>query len=60
MHAAHNFFHKEGYISITTPKIVAAATEGGTELFPIVVLRQRGVFEPEPAALQADDDGGRL
>ncbi|MEI7650160.1 MAG: OB-fold nucleic acid binding domain-containing protein, partial [Methanomicrobiales archaeon] len=35
MHAINDYFHKEGFISITTPKIVAAATEGGTELFPI-------------------------
>ena len=34
LHAINQYFHHEGFTNITTPKIVAAATEGGTELFP--------------------------
>ena len=48
MHAAHNFFHKEGFISITTPKIVAAATEGGTELFPIAYFDKEAFLNQSP------------
>ena len=48
MHAAHNYFHKEGFISITTPKIVAAATEGGTELFPIAYFDKEAFLNQSP------------
>ncbi len=34
MHAIETYLHQEGFINITTPKIVAAATEGGTEALP--------------------------
>ena len=29
------FFVKKGFIEVNTPKIIATATEGGTELFPV-------------------------
>lgn len=32
--AVRDFFYQEGFIEIHTPKIIATATEGGTELFP--------------------------
>ena len=48
MHAAHNYFHKKGFISITTPKIVAAATEGGTELFPIAYFDKEAFLNQSP------------
>ncbi|HIH04039.1 MAG TPA: aspartate--tRNA(Asn) ligase, partial [Methanoregulaceae archaeon] len=35
LHETSRYLHKHDFIQITTPKIVAAATEGGTELFPI-------------------------
>ncbi|AMM53701.1 aspartate--tRNA(Asn) ligase [Pyrococcus kukulkanii] len=33
--AVREFFYNEGFIEIHTPKIIATATEGGTELFPM-------------------------
>ena len=48
MHALNDFFHKEGFINITTPKIVAAATEGGTELFPIAYFDKEAFLNQSP------------
>jgi len=48
MHAINDYFHKEGFISITTPKIVAAATEGGTELFPIAYFDKEAYLNQSP------------
>ncbi len=48
MHAVNNFLHKEGFTSITTPKIVAAATEGGTELFPIAYFDKEAFLNQSP------------
>ncbi len=60
MHAINDFLFSRDFISISTPKIVAAATEGGTELFPIAYFEKEAILKPEPAALQADDDGRRV
>ncbi|GAB6284800.1 MAG: aspartate--tRNA(Asn) ligase [Methanoregula sp.] len=48
MHAASDFLHTEGFTSITTPKIVAAATEGGTELFPIAYFDKEAFLNQSP------------
>jgi aspartyl-tRNA synthetase len=48
MHALNDYFHKEGFINITTPKIVAAATEGGTELFPIAYFDKEAFLNQSP------------
>ena len=48
MHAINDYFHKEGFTSITTPKIVAAATEGGTELFPIAYFDKEAFLNQSP------------
>jgi aspartyl-tRNA synthetase len=48
MHALNNYFHHEGFINITTPKIVAAATEGGTELFPIAYFDKEAFLNQSP------------
>ncbi|MCX6697524.1 MAG: aspartate--tRNA(Asn) ligase [Methanoregula sp.] len=48
MHAINDYFHKEGFIGITTPKIVAAATEGGTELFPIAYFDKEAFLNQSP------------
>ena len=48
MHAMNDYFHKEGFIGITTPKIVAAATEGGTELFPIAYFDKEAFLNQSP------------
>ena len=48
MYAMNDYFHKEGFIGITTPKIVAAATEGGTELFPIAYFDKEAFLNQSP------------
>ena len=48
MHAISQFFHHEGFTNITTPKIVAAATEGGTELFPIAYFDKEAFLNQSP------------
>lgn len=46
--AATDFLHSRGYINITTPKIVAAATEGGTDLFPIAYFEKEAFMNQSP------------
>ena len=48
MHSIHQYFHHEGFTAITTPKIVAAATEGGTELFPIAYFDKEAFLNQSP------------
>jgi aspartyl-tRNA synthetase len=48
MQAINDFFFKQGFIHITTPKIVAAATEGGTELFPIAYFDKEAFLNQSP------------
>jgi aspartyl-tRNA synthetase len=48
MHAITGFFDRNGFTSITTPKIVAAATEGGTELFPIAYFDKEAFLNQSP------------
>jgi nondiscriminating aspartyl-tRNA synthetase len=47
-HAIHQYFHDAGFTNITTPKIVAAATEGGTELFPIAYFDKEAFLNQSP------------
>jgi nondiscriminating aspartyl-tRNA synthetase len=47
-HAVYQYLHQEGFINITTPKIVAAATEGGTELFPIAYFDKEAFLNQSP------------
>jgi len=48
MEAIHTFLFNRGFIHITTPKIVAAATEGGTELFPIAYFDKEAFLNQSP------------
>jgi aspartyl-tRNA synthetase len=48
MHAINQYLHQGGFINITTPKIVAAATEGGTELFPIAYFDKEAFLNQSP------------
>jgi aspartyl-tRNA synthetase len=48
MHAINTFFFNQGFININTPKIVAAATEGGTELFPIAYFDKEAFLNQSP------------
>jgi len=48
MYAINEYLYHEGFINITTPKIVAAATEGGTELFPIAYFDKEAFLNQSP------------
>ncbi|MEM0133749.1 MAG: aspartate--tRNA(Asn) ligase [Thermoplasmatales archaeon] len=46
--AIRNYFVQMGFIEIHTPKIVAAATEGGTELFPVKYFEKDAYLSQSP------------
>ncbi len=46
--AVRDFFHGEGFIEIHTPKIIATATEGGTELFPMKYFEKNAFLAQSP------------
>ncbi|WP_297507213.1 aspartate--tRNA(Asn) ligase [Thermococcus sp.] len=46
--AIRDFFHGEGFIEIHTPKIIATATEGGTELFPMKYFEKDAFLAQSP------------
>ena len=48
MYIINDYFHKAGFLNIATPKIVAAATEGGTELFPIAYFDKEAFLNQSP------------
>lgn len=43
-----SFLEEEGMIEINTPKLVASATEGGTELFPITYFEREAFLGQSP------------
>ncbi len=46
--AIREIFVERGFIEIHTPKIVAAATEGGTELFPVKYFERNAYLSQSP------------
>lgn len=46
--AVRGFLENEGFIEINTPKVVAAATEGGTALFPITYFNREAFLNQSP------------
>lgn len=46
--SVRQFFDSEGFIEITTPKVVATATEGGTALFPITYFEREAFLNQSP------------
>jgi nondiscriminating aspartyl-tRNA synthetase len=48
LHAIRNFFYAQGITEVFTPKIVAAATEGGTDLFPISYFDKEAFLNQSP------------
>ncbi|USG98973.1 aspartate--tRNA(Asn) ligase [Thermococcus argininiproducens] len=46
--AVRDFFYKEGFVEIHTPKIIATATEGGTELFPMKYFEKDAFLAQSP------------
>ncbi len=47
-YAINEYLNNHGFTAITTPKIVAAATEGGTELFPIAYFDKEAFLNQSP------------
>jgi nondiscriminating aspartyl-tRNA synthetase len=48
LRTVNEFLFSRGFINITSPKIVAAATEGGTELFPIAYFEKEAFLNQSP------------
>jgi aspartyl-tRNA synthetase len=48
LNAIRQHFNSEGFIEIQTPKIVATATEGGTELFPVQYFEMPAFLNQSP------------
>ncbi|NJE25349.1 aspartate--tRNA(Asn) ligase [Thermococcus sp. MV5] len=46
--AVRDFFYREGFVEIHTPKIIATATEGGTELFPMKYFERDAFLAQSP------------
>jgi nondiscriminating aspartyl-tRNA synthetase len=46
--AINDFLFARGFLNISSPKIVAAATEGGTELFPIAYFEKEAFLNQSP------------
>lgn len=46
--SVRNTFYEEGFIEVNTPKLVASATEGGTELFPISYFEKEAFLGQSP------------
>jgi len=42
------YLDKQGFLEITTPKVVATATEGGTALFPITYFEREAFLNQSP------------
>lgn len=48
LEAIREFFSKNGFIEIHTPKIIATATEGGADLFPIAYFEREAFLAQSP------------
>ncbi|MDR0913266.1 MAG: aspartate--tRNA(Asn) ligase [Methanobrevibacter sp.] len=48
LHSTRVFFEENGFLEINTPKLVASATEGGTELFPITYFEREAFLGQSP------------
>jgi nondiscriminating aspartyl-tRNA synthetase len=48
LEAVREFLSKDGFLEVNTPKIIASATEGGAELFPIVYFEREAFLAQSP------------
>jgi len=48
LEATREFFSKNGFLEIHTPKIIATATEGGANLFPIMYFEREAFLAQSP------------
>lgn len=58
--AVREYLETEGFIEITTPKVVATATEGGTALFPITYFEKEAFLNQSPQLFKQIMMGGGL
>ena len=56
--AMRDFWAKEGFIELHSPKLIGAATESGAELFKLEYFDRMAYARAVAAVLQADGDGG--
>ncbi|MGQ0536506.1 MAG: aspartate--tRNA(Asn) ligase [Methanobacteriota archaeon] len=45
---AKDFFAKNGFVEVHTPKIISAASEGGTDLFPVKYFEKQAFLAQSP------------
>jgi aspartyl-tRNA synthetase len=57
LRSIRDFLHNQDFTEITTPKIIGSATEGGTELFPIMYF-DREAFLTQSAQLYKEQLSG--
>ena len=57
LRSIRNFLFERNFTEITTPKIIASATEGGTELFPIIYF-EKEAFLTQSAQLYKEQLSG--
>ena len=48
LHTVRTFFENMQFLEVNTPKLVASATEGGTELFPITYFEREAFLSQSP------------
>jgi aspartyl-tRNA synthetase len=48
LQVVREFLSEEGFVEVTTPKVVATATEGGTALFPITYFEREAFLNQSP------------
>ena len=48
LQSIRNFLSERGFIEVHTPKIIASATEGGTELFPVAYFGREAFLAQSP------------
>ncbi|MBS7641057.1 MAG: aspartate--tRNA(Asn) ligase [Candidatus Bathyarchaeia archaeon] len=48
LEAIREFFSKNGFIEVHTPKIIATATEGGASLFPVIYFEREAFLAQSP------------
>jgi len=47
-HAFREYFYKEGYVEMQPPCIISAASEGGTDLFPVQYFEKKAYLAQSP------------
>ncbi len=48
LEATRNYLSEKGFLEVNTPKIIASATEGGAELFPIAYFEREAFLAQSP------------